>query len=656
MSFENFPYTNFHELNLDWLIQKVKEAYSPDNPPENIVLSVNGESGDVVLYKNAIVRFPDVEEDSWNIHRVADNSSSGIEFDVGDSAKRIDGTNRYPIYDAGNPPPYPVRSVNGQTGNVNITIPVTSVNGMTGAITLYPNAAIAFPDVDATTWNMYRGSGPEGESKITGIQFRKDNPAQRINGTDRFDIYDSGNPPPYPVTSVGMLTGAVAILDTTIVTDGNTQKLKITFPVTRIDGQTGEVETWGYTTDRDAVLPIEAEANAWGLKREVPSGLLGIDFEYDSSNNVYEGYLTFQADGSSTTQRVKILTPADIPSSSGVVSINGLNGVVVLTAADITIGNGDSTTTAAAIAAALADMADTWSDQNSYLQGAYVIYNKSLYKATANNTAGTWASQSWSATTIAAELAARDAAIAAELAARDAAIAAELAARDAAIAATSDMIVSEYNPSTIYYKGGFCKKDGVFYKATAQTTGTWDSTKWSATKVAPQLADRVTEDVITPTPEYTLYASENYSIGDYILIQGKLYKAIASISDGDLFDSTNVQACTVGEEITSLSEHLAKHDIVLDKDSQVGTISGYATGKKYVFMFQLNKTGNWLNHVFVGDKSHSQNIYLIEANGNIGYIWFAIGTDGAVTFVNSWNSGSGWQTITSYYLKIYEIL
>ena len=592
MSFENFPYTNFHELNLDWIIQKVKEAYSPDNPPENIVLSVNGESGDVVLYKNAIVRFPDVEEDSWNIHRVADNSSSGIEFDVGDSAKRIDGTNRYPIYDAGNPPPYPVRSVNGQTGNVTITIPVTSVNGMTGAITLYPNAAIAFPDVEATTWNMYRGSGPEGSSKITGIQFQKDNPAQRINGTDRYNVYDEGNPPPYPVTSVGTLTGAVAILDTTIVTDGNTQKLKITFPVTSIDGQTGEVETWGYTTDRDAVLPIEAEANAWGLKREVPSGILGIDFEYDSSNNIYEGYLTFKADGSSTTQRVKILTPADIPSSSGVVSINGLNGVVILTAADITIGNGDNTTTAAAIAAALADMADTWSDQNNYLQGAYVIYNKTLYKATANNTSGTWASQSWSATTIAAEL----------------------AARDTAIATVSDMIAGEYNPSTIYYKGSFCKKDGVFYKATAQTTGTWDSTKWSATKVAPQLADRVTEDVITPTPEYTLYASENYSIGDYILIQGKLYKAIASISDGDLFDSTNVQACTVGEEITSLSEQFATIEYTSGSQITSAVVIPYPTGfnnQCFIIGYSVYDSGQWYTNGGI------ENIYGVSSGVNV---------------------------------------
>ena len=54
-----------------------------------------------------------------------------------------------------------------------------------------------------------------------------------------------------------------------------------------------------------------------------------------------------------------------------------------------------------------------------------------------------------------------------------------------------------------------------------------------------------------------MYASENYSTGDYILIQGKLYRAIANISDGDLFDNTNVTACTVGEELTSLTDHLA---------------------------------------------------------------------------------------------------
>ena len=72
--FENFPYTNYHDLNLDWIIKKVMEAYSPDNPPDFAVISVNGETGAVVLYKEAVVQLPQVDEGTWNIfHYFLDN-------------------------------------------------------------------------------------------------------------------------------------------------------------------------------------------------------------------------------------------------------------------------------------------------------------------------------------------------------------------------------------------------------------------------------------------------------------------------------------------------------------------------------------------------------------------------------------------------------
>lgn len=40
---ENFPYTNFHDLNLDWILQKMKEVYNSN------VYSVNGKKGDVEI-------------------------------------------------------------------------------------------------------------------------------------------------------------------------------------------------------------------------------------------------------------------------------------------------------------------------------------------------------------------------------------------------------------------------------------------------------------------------------------------------------------------------------------------------------------------------------------------------------------------------------
>ena len=227
--FEQFPYTNYHDLNLDWIIQKIKECYSPDNPPEFAVLSVNGETGEVVLYKDAVVQLPAVDE---------------------------------------------------------------------------------------TTWNLFRKSA----NTETGIQFIKNQPAQRINGVNRYNIYDQGNPPPYPVTSV--------------------------------DGHTGAVSTWANSGNDTLTLPVGSEGDSWALRREVPSGYLGIEFELDDSDDPC-GYFILKPEGAAL-QKIKILTPADIPSSSGVVSINGEAGVVVLTGSDIDV----STTNTRTIAEAIEDLVD----------------------------------------------------------------------------------------------------------------------------------------------------------------------------------------------------------------------------------------------------------------------------------------------------------
>ena len=393
MAFEHFPYTNFHDLNLDWIIQKIKECYSPDNPPTNVVLSVNGETGDVVLYKNAVVQLPVVDETTWGIFRKADNADEGIQFIKGSKAQRIDGTNRYDIYDAGNPPAYPVTSVNGDTGDV---VCVKSVNGQTGIVTLYPNAVIQFPAVDETTWAMFRKSDNTDE----GIQFIKGTKAQRIDGTYRYDIYDEGNPPPYPVTSVNNLTGAVAILDTSIVTDGGTQKIKIAFPVTTVDGATGTVTTWGASGNSVLKPPVTAQGDVWGFQRDIPSGTIGISFEYDDNNSEAAGYIVFN-DGVNPQTKLKILTPSDIPSSSGVVSFNGQTGAVTCTGADLNMSSSDTTkvstaigNNAIAVVSKIAKTAITATPETSttathnYSVGDYVLVNNTLYRVTASISSG----------------------------------------------------------------------------------------------------------------------------------------------------------------------------------------------------------------------------------------------------------------------------
>lgn len=86
------------------------------------------------------------------------------------------------LYSAENPPPYPVKSVNGKTGDVTIESGVSSVNGKTGDVTgLY--SAENPPPYPVASVNGMRGN-------VTGL-------------------YSAGNPPPYPVTCVNGLTGSI---------------------------------------------------------------------------------------------------------------------------------------------------------------------------------------------------------------------------------------------------------------------------------------------------------------------------------------------------------------------------------------------------------------------------------------------------------------
>ena len=338
--FEHFPYTNFHELNLDWLIEELKKLGDAQ------VLSVNGETGDVILYKDPLVRLPDITDDTWNIFRYVDVDGKpvGIQFKKGNPLQRIDNLGRYDIYDAGNPPPYPVTAVNGQTGDVVISIPVQSVNGMTGNIILYQQANIELPALESgDTWSIWRETESNAE---VGVRFTSGQPMKRMDDGDEYTVYDTGNPPPYPVTSVAGLTGAVAFLNTQIVTDQGTQKVKILFPVESVDGLTGTVKTWANSTSETLKTPAASEGDRWALARECPSGDVGIRFTYDSNNGV-QGYLVF-SDGQNPETALRILTPADIPQSA-VVSVNGQAGIVVLYASDLQMSSGDATTIPQAI-------------------------------------------------------------------------------------------------------------------------------------------------------------------------------------------------------------------------------------------------------------------------------------------------------------------
>lgn len=400
--FDNFPYTNFHELNLDWIIKRVKEAYGPDNPPENIVLSVNGETGDVTLYRNAIVRLPDVEDDMWNVYRNLDGQGNGIQFIKDGDPQIIQGLNRYYIFTEHNPPPYPVTSVNGQTGDVSVPVPVqsvngqtgdvvlqfpvtsvngqtgavilqfpvTSVNGQTGNVVLYQAAVVRLPDSEATSWNIHRII--DGQSN--GIEFTKDGAATIIQGTDRYPIYTVSNPPPYPVRSVNGKTGVI----NTPFTDPSAVML---------------------------VLDTSASGVTWGIKRNISGGTLALNLEKNNSD-VPEVYAEYQASGSQTVTRKKLLTVDDIPSSTGVVSVNGKDGVVVLDSEDIPLDSGEVETVGDAIWQNRDNFAELYDEEETYSLGDYAIgQDGTLYRCnTAISTPEVFTPAHWTAVRVTDEI------------------------------------------------------------------------------------------------------------------------------------------------------------------------------------------------------------------------------------------------------------
>lgn len=135
--FPQFPYSNLHELNLDWLIEQISQLVK-----DGTVISVNGMSGVVTLYTEKDVVFPDRAFDpDWSVYRRIAEKHAGLQF-TGEKfyyiTKNVDDEDFtiQEVYTSGNLPPFPVTSVNGQTGNVIISIPVTSVNGHTGAVVL----------------------------------------------------------------------------------------------------------------------------------------------------------------------------------------------------------------------------------------------------------------------------------------------------------------------------------------------------------------------------------------------------------------------------------------------------------------------------------------------------------------------------------------
>ena len=396
--FQNFPYTNLHELNLDWLINAIKDLQ------ENMVISVNGQTGEVVLYQDATVSFPDVSEDHWSIVRSSDGTARGIMFGNDNKAYILHDSVMNEVYAANNPPPYPV----------------TSVNGQTGAITLYSDRVVRLPDLNDAeihSWNIFRNMN----SVSSGIEFDEAGDAYIILGTQRYKLYSTKNASTV-VTSVNGEHGEVDLF-----TDNDGEVAFPAFVDPDYDGwmirRDVNDDRIGLLLKQDGTLSLiindalytvynsndpqpdwvndptanmiqvtaPATGSMWGFIRNTATAPVGILFDntLQDSPKTYVQY----TDSNNVVQTVQLLTLADIPQSS-VISVNGQGGLVVLTGADINVSSSDTrkiNTVLASLETAkqVNRQAMAYNETSNIASddipaGAYVFWNNGAYVASQN--------------------------------------------------------------------------------------------------------------------------------------------------------------------------------------------------------------------------------------------------------------------------------
>lgn len=326
--FENFPYTNLQQMNLDWLIKMINDM------KEGEVTSVNGQTGDVTLYENASVEFPNTASTVWNMVRTANGHRIGIAFH--------DDGNAYIIYDG-----YQYKLYNTRNEPVS---PVTSVNGQTGAVVLYEGASMQLPSLtneQLTSWSIFRNLN----GTARGLQFNDDGTVKVRDGntldriiTEKHPMFEDDLDILFPEyedeTQHAYYIGryfnedyhGFKIYDdgrVSIMMDDETEK---PLYIQGINDPSDFVNPENAVLEFAKILPNGSDE--WGIIRNISSANVGLLFKYNSVTLEWELYKKVN------NTLTKILTINDIPSGSGVVSINSKSGVVTLYGSDIELAEG----------------------------------------------------------------------------------------------------------------------------------------------------------------------------------------------------------------------------------------------------------------------------------------------------------------------------
>ena len=183
------------------------------------------------------------------------------------------------LYGTGNEPPYPVTSVNGQTGDVTIEVGgnVDSVNGKTGAVVLSAADVGALPNttvIPDKTSQLDNDSGYITNSALTGYAKKTEIPTKTSELTN-----DSGY-----ITNVALEPYAKTVDIPTKTSQLNNDSGYITandVPVKSVDGATGDVVTNAVKTTTQTLTDAQKQQ----ARTNIGAGTSSFDGNYNSLTN-----------------------------------------------------------------------------------------------------------------------------------------------------------------------------------------------------------------------------------------------------------------------------------------------------------------------------------------------------------------------------------
>ena len=251
------------------------------------------------------------------------------------------------LYGTGNEPPYPVTSVNGQTGDVTIEVGgnVDSVNGKTGAVVLSAADVGALPNttvIPDKTSQLDNDSGYITNSALTDYAKKTEIPTKTSELTN-----DSGY-----ITNVALEPYAKTVDIPTKTSQLNNDSGYITandVPVKSVDGATGDVVTNAVKTTAQTLTDAQKQQ----ARTNIGAGTSSFDGDYNSLTNKP----TIPTKTSQLTNDANYITAAQAP----VQSVNNKTGAVTLSAADVSAIPSTLTGTAGQVLTKTAD-GQEWKD------------------------------------------------------------------------------------------------------------------------------------------------------------------------------------------------------------------------------------------------------------------------------------------------------